>query len=130
MNNFDNELTWIIVTSIGLFILSLIFNIFFVINGLLSLALGSYYVFSVNKEISNLKDGIDSDILYGYSLFLSWSVLALGIISIFIYIIIQYMNRGKSVSVSSNKNFSKNNAIKKNYKTNQYYVNTNRYLKE
>jgi predicted membrane protein len=126
MNNFDNELTWIIVTSIGLFILSLIFNIFFVINGILSLVLGAYYVFSVNKEISNVKDGIDSDLLYGYSLFLSWSVLALGIISILIYIMIQYMNRGKSVSVT---NYSRNNAIKKNNRTGQNYVNTNRYLK-
>lgn len=117
MNNFDNELTWIIVISIGLFILSLIFNIFFVINGILSLVLGAYYVFFVNKEISNLKDGIDSDLLYGYSLFLSWSVLVLGITSILIYIIIQYMNRAKSVNISSNKNIKKN------------YINTNRYLK-
>jgi hypothetical protein len=116
MNNFDNELTWIIVTSIGLFIISLIFNIFFLINGILSLVLGAYYVFSVNKEISNVKDGIDSDLLYGYSLFLSWSVLALGIISILIYIMIQYMNRGKSVN-------SKNGIIKRNY------INTNRNIK-
>jgi predicted membrane protein len=130
MNNLDNQLTWVIVISIALFIISLLFNIFFLINGLLSLGLGIYYIVSVNKEISNLKDGIDSDLLYGYSLFLSWTVLVLGIISIFIYIVLQFMNRGKSVSVSSNKNFSKNNAIKKNYRTNQYYVNTNRYLKE
>ena len=32
----------------------------------------------------------------------------LGIVSIFIYIVIQYLNRGKSVSIGSNKNFSKN----------------------
>jgi len=128
-NNYDTEITWIIVVSIGLLILSVIFNIFFLINGILSLALGSYYLFSVYREISNLKDGIDSNLVYGYSLFLSWSVLVLGIVSIFIYIVIQYLNRGKSVSISSNKNFSKNSAIKKNYRTNQYYVNTNRYLK-
>lgn len=128
-HNYDNEITWIIVLSIGLLIISLLFNIFFLINGLLSLALGGYYLFSVYREISNLKDGIDSNLLYGYSLFLSWSVLVLGIVSIFIYIVLQYLNRGKSVSVNSNKNFSKNNAIKKNYRTNQYYVNTNRYLK-
>lgn len=129
MNNFDNELTWIIIVSIGLFIISLIFNIFFLINGLLSTILGIYYVYSINNEISKLKDGIDSNSLYNYSLFLSWTILVVGIISIFIYIILQFMNRGKTVSVSSNKNFSKNNAIKKNYRTNQYYVNTNRYLK-
>lgn len=128
-NNYDNQITWVIVISIALFILSLLFNIFFLINGLLSLALGIYYIVSVNKEIDNLKEGIDSNLLYGYSLFLSWSVLVLGIVSIFIYILLQYLNRGKSVSVSSNKNFSKNSAIKKNYRTNQYYVNTNRYLK-
>ena len=128
-NNYDNQITWVIVISIALFILSLLFNIFFLINGLLSLALGIYYIVSVNKEIDNLKEGIDSNLLYGYSLFLSWSVLVLGIVSIFIYIVLQYLNRGKTVSVNSNKNFSKNNAIKKNYRTNQYYVNTNRYLK-
>ena len=128
-NNYDNQITWVIVVSIALFVISLLFNIFFLINGLLSLALGIYYIVSVNKEIENLKEGIDSNLLYGYSLFLSWSVLVLGIVSIFIYIVLQYLNRGKTVSVSSNKNFSKNNAIKKNYRTNQYYVNTNRYLK-
>jgi hypothetical protein len=128
-NNYDNEITWIIVVSIALFIISLILNIFFLINGLLSLGLGIYYVYSINNEISKLKDGIDSNSLYNYSLFLSWTILVVGIISIFIYIILQFMNRGKTVSVSSNKNFSKNNAIKKNYRTNQYYVNTNRYLK-
>jgi hypothetical protein len=116
-SNYDNELTWIIVISIGLFILSLIFNIFFLINGILSTILGIYYMISINNEINKLneisKSESNSNLLYGFSLFLSWSVLILGILSIFIYIIGIYTNRNKG-AISRNTYFNKN---------------TNRYLK-
>lgn len=107
-NNYDNQITWIIILSIGLFIISLIFNIFFLINGLFSTILGIYYVYSINNEISKLKDGIDSNSLYNYSLFLSWTILVVGIISIFIYIVLIYFNRNKGIN-------TKNSAIKRNY---------------
>ena len=132
-NTSEGTSTFSIIIGIVLLLLAIKFPILFLIQGLFSLSIGIYLLVETNSQKNKIneieKTGILGNLLYGYTNIASWMMIIMGAVSLVIFFVIQFMNRDKSVSVSTNKNFSKNNAIKKNYRTNQYYVNTNRYLK-
>lgn len=129
-NTSESTSMFSIIICVVLLVLAIKFPILFLIQGLFSLSFGIYMLVEVNSSINKMdeveKTGTLSNLLYGYPRILSWIMIIMGAVSLVIFFVIQFMNRGKTVSVT---NFSKNNAIKKNYRTNQYYVNTNRYLK-
>jgi len=129
-NTSESTSMFSIIICLVLLVLAIKFPILFLIQGLFSLSFGIYFLVEINSSINKMdeveKTGTLSNLLYGYPRILSWIMIIMGAVSLVIFFVIQFMNRGKTVSVT---NFSKNNAIKKNYRTNQYYVNTNRYLK-
>lgn len=129
-NTSESTSMFSIIICVVLLVLAIKFPILFLIQGLFSLSFGIYFLVEINSSINKMdeveKTGTLSNLLYGYPRILSWIMIIMGAVSLVIFFVIQFMNRGKTVSVT---NFSKNNAIKKNYRTNQYYVNTNRYLK-
>ena len=133
INTSEGTSTFSIIIGIVLLLLAIKFPILFLIQGLFSLSIGIYLLVETNSQKNKIneveKTGTLGNLLYGYANIASWMMIIMGAVSLVIFFVIQFMNRDKSVSVSTNKNFSKNNAIKKNYRTNQYYVNTNRYLK-
>ena len=132
-NTSEGTSTFSIIIGIVLLLLAIKFPILFLIQGLFSLSIGIYLLVETNSQKNKIneieKTGILGNLLYGYTNIASWMMIIMGAVSLVIFFVIQFMNRDKSVSVSTNKNFSRSNAIKKNYRTNQYYVNTNRYLK-
>ena len=114
-----------LIVTICVLILATKFPILFLIAGLFSLFYGINILHDIN---STDKEKLLQARLLGIAVIsimyiLAWSFIAIGCMSIVIFFVMQFMNRDKSVSVSTNKNYSRSNAIKKNY------VNTNRYLK-
>jgi hypothetical protein len=115
-----------IIICVVLLVLAIKFPILFLIQGLFSLSFGIYMLVEVNSSISKMneveKTGTLSNLLYGYPRILSWIMIIMGAVSLVIFFVMQFMNRNKGAN-SSVTNFSRSNAIKRNY------VNTNRYVK-
>jgi hypothetical protein len=94
--------TWSLIISIGVLLLSIKFPILFLINGIFTLAFGIYFVISTNAEKAKIdeidKTGILGNFLYGYYIFIAWFMVIFGGVSILIYFIILFINRGKNSS--------------------------------
>jgi predicted membrane protein len=113
-----------LIVTIGVLILATKFPILFLIAGLFSLFYGIYILHDINStDTEKLLEARLLGIAVISSMYiLAWSFISIGIISIFIFFVMQFMNRNKGAN-SSVTNFSRSNAIKRNY------VNTNRYVK-
>jgi hypothetical protein len=125
-NTSESTSMFSIIICVVLLVLAIKFPILFLIQGLFSLSFGIYMLVEVNSSISKMneveKTGTLSNLLYGYPRILSWIMIIMGAVSLVIFFVMQFMNRNKGAN-SSVTNFSRSNAIKRNY------VNTNRYVK-
>jgi len=113
-----------LIVTIGVLILATKFPILFLIAGLFSLFYGIKILHDINsKDTEKLLGAGLLGITVIISMYiLAWSFIAIGCMSIVIFFVMQFTNRNISIN-SSVTNYSRSNAIKKNY------VNTNRYLK-
>jgi hypothetical protein len=113
-----------LIVTIGVLILATKFPILFLIGGLFSLFYGIYILHDINSTDTEklLEAGLLGISVISIMYILAWSFIAIGCMSIVIFIIMKFMNRNISINTSVT-NYSRSNAIKKNY------INTNRYVK-
>jgi len=113
-----------LIVTIGVLILATKFPILFLIGGLFSLFYGIYILHDINSTDTEklLEVGLIGIAVISTMYILAWSFIAIGCMSIVIFIIMKFMNRNISINTSVT-NYSRSNAIKRNY------VNTNRYVK-
>lgn len=105
----SNISIWSTIVSVALVILGIKFPILFLINGLFSLGIGIYFLVHSYTEMNNLRE-LNSNVdigpsIWGLENFFGWFLVITGVISVIIFGVIQYTNRGK---INSGRNYNRN----------------------
>jgi hypothetical protein len=106
---------WSTVVSVAMLILAIKFPILFLINGLFSLGIGIYFLIQSYTEMNKLRErdpNVDlGSVFWGLENFFGWVLVITGVVSVIIFGVLQYMNRGKKNSNTNNNrsNYRSNN---------------------
>lgn len=102
----SNTSIWSTVVSVALLILAIKFPILFLINGLFSLGIGIYFLVQSYIEINKLKEedpNVDiGSLFWGLQNFFGWVLVITGVVSVIIFGVLRYMNRGRNNSGRNN----------------------------
>ena len=80
---------WTIVVSIGLLILAIKFPILFLVNGLVGIGFGLYYLIVSYMELANTNISDSDIVIYKYINYMGWITTILGVASIIIFIVLK-----------------------------------------
>jgi hypothetical protein len=101
---------WSTIVSVAMLILAIKFPILFLINGLFSLGIGIYLLVQSYTEINKLREtdpNVDlRKVFWGLENFFGWVLVITGVVSVIIFGVLQYMNRGRK---NSGRNYNRNN---------------------
>ena len=100
---------WGTIVSVAILILAIKFPILFLINGLFSLGIGIYFLVQSYIEMDKINQSDPNadlgNVIWGLQNFFGWILVITGLVSVIIFGVIQYMNRGRN---NSGRNNSRN----------------------
>ena len=107
---------WGTIVSVAMLILAIKFPILFLINGLFSLGIGIYFLIQSYTEMNKLKESDPNadlgNVFWGLENFFGWILVITGVISVIIFGVLQYMNKGRNNSGRNNSGRNNNRNLK------------------
>jgi hypothetical protein len=81
---------WTIVISIALLILAIKFPILFLVNGLVGIGFGLYYLIVSYVELANTNISDSDIVIFNYVNYMGWITTILGVASMIIFFFLKY----------------------------------------